>query len=172
MTLLHYYQSLLRWLHTPMKKCKRRCWGKWKIQRMQSSRISQGTVILGVWEMVTLSSKCHGGRWTAPCENRCKMLTSCKCCLLFIWQREVALVSRMWVKWSMCGFAGSGPPSSLFSRRWKSSISSSAMLNLQRNCCCCFEHCLRLKDALLSHLNIKRLCLFILFGWVVGDYRF
>ncbi|XP_050825744.1 carbohydrate sulfotransferase 11 isoform X2 [Serinus canaria] len=60
MTLLHYYQSLLRWLHTPMKKRKRRCWGKWKIQTMQSSRISQSTVIQRVWEMVALSNTCHG----------------------------------------------------------------------------------------------------------------
>lgn len=159
MTLLHYYQSLLRWLHTPMKKCKRRCWGKWKIPTMQSSRISHSIVIPGLWEMVALSSRCHGGRWTARCKTTCEMLTSCNCHLLFVWQGQAALVSRMWVKWSMCGFAGAGPHFCLFSRRWKSRISSSAVLHLQRSCCCCFERCLGPKDALLGHLNIKGLCL-------------
>jgi len=48
------YQSLLQWLHTPMKKLKSRCWGKWKIQAMQLSRISHGTVIPEVWELVTV----------------------------------------------------------------------------------------------------------------------
>lgn len=55
---------------------------------MQSSRISHSPVIPGIWEMGTLSRECHGGRWTAPCENSCEMLTSCQCCLLFLWQGE------------------------------------------------------------------------------------
>lgn len=57
------------------------------------------------------SNKCHEGRWTALWENRCEMRTSCKWHLLFVLQWEVALISRMWVKWSACGFPGSGHPS-------------------------------------------------------------
>lgn len=51
---------------------------------MQLSRISHGTVIPGVWEVVALSNKWYEGRWTVPWENRCEMLMSCKCCLLLV----------------------------------------------------------------------------------------